>query len=84
MTRNLSVYWSGFIYIGDGLGRSKLAVLSQVRDYRPVGVNIMTYSLCKHTDHWAIPNELPVSRTDQAEIVTWVAGIKIQIINESH
>ena len=32
----------------------------------------------------AIPNQLPVSRTDQAEIVTRVAGKKIKIINKSH
>ena len=29
--------------------------------------------------HQAIPNQLPVSRTDQAEIVTWVAGKRISL-----
>ena len=74
--KHISLLEWPYIYIGDGLGRSKLAVLSHIYDYRPMSVNIMTYSLCKYTDHWAIPNELPISQTDQAEIVTWVAGIK--------
>ena len=44
----------------------------------------MMASVDFRVDGKAIPNQLPVSRTDQTEIVTWVAGKEIKIINESH
>ena len=43
-----------------------------------------TYVDGAYSEGKATPNQLPVSRTDQAEIVTRVAGKKIKIINESH